>query len=214
NQLNLTKIFRLTNLKYLSLLSENGIIPKFDELQLSSYKHPSSIEYLTIKNSGFHFSELRSLFAYMPKLKYLELNLIKPLSSISANSSQQPSFVIPQDLKEIKLKFNVKLISTKEIISLLTQVTKLEKLTVNIQYGFDINEISIETLFWTSLPLLKSCRISFTDTLFGRYFSLNRLLFKLLFFELYSPKLFGGRSYKEKNVGAISIYKINYKITA
>ncbi|CAF1040961.1 unnamed protein product, partial [Didymodactylos carnosus] len=102
NRLNLTKIFHLTNLKYLSLFSKNDIIPNFGELQLQSYQQSSSIEYLTIKHSGFYFSELGSLFTYMPKLKYLDLNLIKPYEE----ATLFPSFMISQDLKEIKLSFD------------------------------------------------------------------------------------------------------------
>ncbi|CAF1306342.1 unnamed protein product, partial [Didymodactylos carnosus] len=165
-----SKIFPLTNLKYLSFCRENYIIPKFDKLQLQPYQQSSSIEYLTMPNSDFQFSELEALFAYMPKLKYLNLTLIKPYKHFYSmfnwaidTNSQQHSFTAPQDLKEIKLDFYEENISSKEIISLLTQITKLEKLTVNIRYVLVIDEILILMLFHTSLPLLKSCRISFTN---------------------------------------------------
>ncbi|CAF1298454.1 unnamed protein product [Didymodactylos carnosus] len=170
-----TKIFHLTNLKYLSLFIENYTIPTFHELELRSYQQSSSIEYLTIINSGFHFSELRLLFAYMPKLKYLDLNLINraTLSSLSigildssrSTNSQKRSFLILQDLKEIKFDFDKNDISIEEIILLLTQITKLEKLTVNIQHRFFIHEILTEILFSASLPLLKTCRVSFIEIL-------------------------------------------------
>ncbi|CAF0924854.1 unnamed protein product [Didymodactylos carnosus] len=122
-------------------------------------------------NADIHIHDLKTLFIYMPKLKYLTIGLKESYYDQKWNKEEKQQPFAPQ-LEEIELRLNDN-IDHNQIISLLTESTAINLKTIIIYYEslYNVDEILIEILFRSAFPLSKTFEIKFPrETYYGFIF--------------------------------------------